>query len=864
MLLTALAPMPGALFAQQAPQGVNPQVSDAVQRELIRRQQYVSLAEENILKGDELYNDGDLEGAIAQYRGAVEMLPDAPISQYVREEAIDRLVITSVELARVRIDEARWQDARTLVDFVFEYDPDNKAAHSLADRLDDPNYYNTTIDPTHLAKVEDVERMLREAKGFFDSGRFNLALKRVDQVLSVDAYNSAARRMQEKINSYIIDTYGRDSYNSMRAQALKDVAMAWAPTVRDYGEQISLEPDQRGDVNRAAKNQALLNSIIVPNIDFRDATVRDAIEFLRQQSIRLDPAGEGINFVIRMGAPSAGAPTPAAGGGEFGAGEFGDTTTATPAAEDLASTRIDLRLSNVPMSEALRYVCNLAQLKYVVEEYAVAIVPESVELESGVLITREFRVPPDFLSAGGAASGGGEASGFGAGTDSAFGGFPGGGDGGDTARPKTARDVLEASGVTFPEGASATFIASTSKLVVRNTQSNIELIQTIVDQMQNLVPSQVSIESKFIEISQENLSELGFDVLLGAGNIPGNEGVFAAGGTEGVTAPPFTNIPFPDAFTPPGATAPFVTNPMTLGNRSGQNAITADSIDALIFPSPAAEGVTVAPGVFSIAGVFTDPQFQIVMRAINQKKAVDLLSAPKVTTKSGQRAVIQINREFRYPVEFDPPQVPQEIGSSVGDELIGGGTAPAVFPVTPTTPTAFEVKNTGVTLEVEPTVGSDGVTIDLNLIPEVIEFEGFINYGSPIQTFGITPLGQAEQFVITPNVINQPVFSVRRVSTNISIWDGATVVLGGLIREDVQKVEDKVPFFGDIPIVGRLFRTEAEQHVKRNLIIFVTATLIDPAGVPIRAQVELDEPETELLGIPDPVIQEVPEIPLFK
>jgi general secretion pathway protein D len=306
-----------------------------------------------------------------------------------------------------------------------------------------------------------------------------------------------------------------------------------------------------------------------------------------------------------------------------------------------------------------------------------------------------------------------------------------------------------------------------------------------------------------------------------------------------------------------------VGNPVTSGNRTGSNAITTDSIDSLIFPSPAAEGVTVAPGVFSVAGVFTDPQFQIVMRAINQKKAVDLLSAPKVTTKSGQRAVIQINREFRYPVEFDPPQVPQEIGSS-RDGGGGLGEAPQVFPVTPTTPTQFETKNTGVTLEVEPTVGSDGVTIDLNLIPEVIEFEGFINYGSPIQTFGLNALGQTQQFVITPNVINQPVFSVRRVSTNISIWDGATVVLGGLIREDVQKTEDKVPFFGDIPFVGRLFRTEAEQHTKRNLIIFVTATLIDPAGVPIRAQGGLEEPETELLGIPDPVIQQVPEIPLFK
>ena len=68
---------------------------------------------------------------------------------------------------------------------------------------------------------------------------------------------------------------------------------------------------------------------------------------------------------------------------------------------------------------------------------------------------------------------------------------------------------------------------------------------------------------------------------------------------------------------------------------------------------------SLAPGIFGLSGVFTDPQFQVVIRALNQKKGVDLLSAPRVTTKSGQRAVIEIVREFRYPTQFEPPQIPQ-------------------------------------------------------------------------------------------------------------------------------------------------------------------------------------------------------------
>src|SRR5207253_3956813 len=171
------------------------------------------------------------------------------------------------------------------------------------------------------------------------------------------------------------------------------------------------------------------------------------------------------------------------------------------------------------------------------------------------------------------------------------------------------------------------------------------------------------------------------------------------------------------------------------GNRSGNLAISGNAIDALLLGTGA--GQVLAPGIFGLSGVMTNPQFQVVIRALNQKKGIDLLSAPRVTTKSGQRAVIEIVREFRYPTQFQPPQIPQTVGTVRNDtsgltgNLIPLGSTSTV-PVTPTTPTAFETRNTGVTLEVEPVIGPDGITIDLNLVPQVVEFEGFINYGSPI------------------------------------------------------------------------------------------------------------------------------------
>ena len=92
------------------------------------------------------------------------------------------------------------------------------------------------------------------------------------------------------------------------------------------------------------------------------------------------------------------------------------------------------------------------------------------------------------------------------------------------------------------------------------------------------------------------------------------------------------------------------------------------------------------------------------------------------------------------------------------------------------------------------------------------------------------------------------------MNTFVTVWDGQTVALGGLIREDVQKVQDKIPFLGDIPLAGRLFRSDVDQKLKKNLVIFVTPRILNPEGQPRRGDTE--EPEiVKPLGLPEDLPQ---------
>lgn len=179
--------------------------------------------------------------------------------------------------------------------------------------------------------------------------------------------------------------------------------------------------------------------------------------------------------------------------------------------------------------------------------------------------------------------------------------------------------------------------------------------------------------------------------------------------------------------------------------------------------------------------------------------------------------------------------------------MAGGFTvtqAQVVQQAVQTSAITFDVQQveTGPVLDVVPYVLSDGYTINLALIPSLTDFNGYANPPSiPSVTAGL-------------NVVQLPIvlpdFTVRQVVTTVNVWDNQTVVLGGLISSQVLETKDKVPVLGDVPFVGRLFQSQSKSTVKKNLMIFVTATIVDPAGNRVHSDDELPFAQTAIPNQP--------------
>ena len=145
----------------------------------------------------------------------------------------------------------------------------------------------------------------------------------------------------------------------------------------------------------------------------------------------------------------------------------------------------------------------------------------------------------------------------------------------------------------------------------------------------------------------------------------------------------------------------------------------------------------------------------------------------------------------------------------------------------------FAEKLLGVEMTVKPVIKGDKIGLTMN--PKIVDLMGWEQFElAPADTsYTYHPYRIGQKFDHEAVVAQLPVFREREVKTEITVANGATVGMGGLLSEKLESFEDRAPVLGSIPLVGRLFRSEGERSVKRNLMIFVTAKKVQSNGAMI-------------------------------
>src|SRR5437763_5898441 len=265
-------------------------------REIQRRQTAIPQGEAALARGKAAMEAKNFTLAHEEFRTAVTYLPDAVVSEKAHDKAVEGFCKSGVPLAEQRIAEGRYAEAEAILREILSdrYDPNCRPAMALLTHLQQPGYFNKTMGPKFIAKVEEVKALLTEADGYYNSGRYDLAFKKYDQVLNLDPYNVAARRGQEKIDNAKY-RYGEEGYNETRGRRLWQVEKGWEEPVHQYGQAVAPFAEAfAGGASRTARITTKVNTIIIRRVELRDGRISEAIDLLRQLAGEIDDSAEGI------------------------------------------------------------------------------------------------------------------------------------------------------------------------------------------------------------------------------------------------------------------------------------------------------------------------------------------------------------------------------------------------------------------------------------------------------------------------------------------------------------------------------------------------------------------------------------------
>ena len=826
-------------------------------RETARRKAMEQEAHQLLQEGRDAYKARKYTVALEKFQAAWNRIPKAPATQVMQEHIVDVIGDASIAVAGEYAKVGRYDDAEQLLLDVLSRDPNNKRARRDLEMLRDPVRNNPALDPQHVRDVEEVNRLLTLAYGYYDLGKYDDAYSTFAQVVKIDPYNKAARAGQEAVSKRRMSYY-MGARNAFRAKALAEVDALWEehepqdlPDIQVGGGESGVQISER-----QIANDQNLSKMQIATVSFEDTPIEDALDFLRGEARK---NGVQINFVFEK--PRAAAPAPSASTSVDEEGEEVEAPVAVVQAPQEAVVP-SLKVQSVTAKELLQMICAQAGCQYRVEDTGIVVYQTGAGVER--MFKKQWKVSRDFFE-GGSSEDEGEEEEDGFEEDSSS----------RSGRASVdAVAALRAAGVSFPKGATAQYSNRTGMLTVENTADNLDAVEEAVNEYRRQMPQMIKVSAKFVEVAQTNEEELSFDWVVNPFSVANNGSTYI-GGVNGSSSDPLRTM---NDFVTSGGNAytnhhsnngswpiynnsslvdsstPISNGLMTGGLRSGTGALSGSSMDALVSAGSAAANTakSTAPGILSLSGIYNEGSFQMIMRGLSQKKGVDIMSAPSLVARPGELeytpepdplasdqggdngcAKIEVIRRFIYPSAYDAPEI-GSTSSNNNNNNNNWNNSNSMPIASPANPSEWAVEEVGIVMrfKVDELEGNDIIKFNHFEI-KVVNFEGFVNYGSPI-TAGVSNDTQIEHITLTENRIDMPIFSRRYINSNPCIYDGHTIAIGGMIEDNVQKVEDKVPVFGDLPLIGRFFRSNAESHVRKNLMIFVTAEKIDPTGKPTR------------------------------
>lgn len=360
-----------------------------------------------------------------------------------------------------------------------------------------------------------------------------------------------------------------------------------------------------------------------------------------------------------------------------------------------------------------------------------------------------------------------------------------------------------------------------NSLVITERPSRMNRIRPIIEQLDRAT-DQVMIESKFVEVTDRDVKNIGvnwsslagYNIGVGGGGENGSFGTFdrnrgqsasngyngtngttsgtTSGSSNGTSGTQSSGSNSSASVSSTNGTTTAISSTGTNGSltntttSSTTNGVTSDVSNSLNLLQSLTNTNDTSR---TLSAVFSADQFKLVLSALQTLNNTKVVSNPTIVTLNNTEASINVGEERPIPR--------YSYNDQKGSFEVNG----------------FDFKPIGVLLKVTPQVNARGF-IKLTLSPEVSQPNGSVVFGGASGT-------------------EIPIIATRKATTQVSLKDGYTMGIGGLLTSNANKGQSKVPILGSLPLLGRLFRSDTKDTTTTNLIIFITAKSISADGAPV-------------------------------